>query len=68
MSVDDHDRPPQPHLSVFVIGFPSLAIVVRAFDPFFAQVLRLIAVDTDQRLAPQPYDPDLPAGACGANC
>jgi adenylate cyclase len=44
----------------FVIGFLALAVVVRSIDPFFVQALRLIAFDSYQRLAPQPYDPDLP--------
>ena len=37
-----------------------LAVFVRGADPFFVQALRLIAFDSYQRLAPQPYDPDLP--------
>jgi adenylate cyclase len=37
-----------------------LATVVREADPLFVQALRLIAFDSYQRLAPQPYDPDLP--------
>jgi adenylate cyclase len=38
----------------------ALAALVRGADPFFVQALRLIAFDSYQRLAPQPYDPDLP--------
>jgi adenylate cyclase len=37
-----------------------LAVLVREADPFFVQALRLIAFDSYQRLAPQPYDPELP--------
>ena len=37
-----------------------LALVLRGADPFFVLALRLIAFDSYQRLAPQPYDPDLP--------
>ena len=37
-----------------------LAVLVREADPFFVQALRLIAFDSYQRLAPQPYDPGLP--------
>ena len=33
---------------------------MRDIDPFFVQALRLIAFDSYQRLAPQPYDPNLP--------
>jgi adenylate cyclase len=43
-----------------VCGFLVLAAVVREADPFFVQALRLIAFDSYQRLAPQPYDPDPP--------
>jgi adenylate cyclase len=45
-----------------VCGFLLLAVLVRGADPFFVQALRLIAFDSYQRLAPQPYDPDLPVG------
>jgi adenylate cyclase len=44
----------------FVCGFLALAVLVRGADPYFVQALRLIAFDSYQRLAPQPYDPDLP--------
>ena len=37
-----------------------LAVFVRGADPFFVQALRLIAFNSYQRLAPQPFDPDLP--------
>ena len=37
-----------------------LAVFVRGADPFFVQALRLIAFDSYQRLAPQPFDPNLP--------
>lgn len=43
-----------------VCGFLTLAVLARQADPFFVQALRLIAFDSYQRLAPQPYDPDLP--------
>jgi adenylate cyclase len=43
-----------------VCGFLVLAVAVRQADPFFVLALRLIAFDSYQRLAPQPYDPDLP--------
>ncbi|MCI0600720.1 MAG: adenylate/guanylate cyclase domain-containing protein, partial [Beijerinckiaceae bacterium] len=43
-----------------VCGFLVLAVMLRWADPFFVQGLRLIAFDTYQRLAPQPYNPDLP--------
>lgn len=41
-------------------GFLALAVVLRGVDPYFVQALRLIAFDSYQQLAPQPYDPDLP--------
>ncbi|HEY8006716.1 MAG TPA: adenylate/guanylate cyclase domain-containing protein [Methylocella sp.] len=40
--------------------FLVLALMLRGADPFFVSALRLIAFDYYQRLAPQPYDPDLP--------
>ncbi|HZM08481.1 MAG TPA: adenylate/guanylate cyclase domain-containing protein, partial [Methylocella sp.] len=43
-----------------ICGFLVLALVLRGDDPFFVLALRLIAFDSYQRLAPQPYDPDLP--------
>jgi adenylate cyclase len=43
-----------------VCGFLVLAVFLREADPFFVQALRLIAFDSYQRLAPQPYDPGLP--------
>ncbi len=43
-----------------ICGFLVLALVLRGADPFFVLALRLIAFDSYQRLAPQPYDPDLP--------
>jgi adenylate cyclase len=43
-----------------VCGFLVLAVVLRGADPFFVLALRLIGFDSYQRLAPQPYDPDLP--------
>ncbi len=43
-----------------VCGFLALAVLVRQADPFFVQALRLIAFDSYQRLAPEPYDPNLP--------
>jgi adenylate cyclase len=43
-----------------VCGFLALAVVLRLADPFFVQALRLIAFDSYQRLAPEPYDPGLP--------
>ncbi|MGH6836871.1 MAG: CHASE2 domain-containing protein [Methylocella sp.] len=50
-----------------VCGFLGLAVVVREADPFFVQALRLIAFDSYQRLAPQPYDPDLPVRVVDIN-
>jgi adenylate cyclase len=43
-----------------VCVFLLLALVLHGADPFFVQALRLIAFDSYQRLAPQPYDPELP--------
>jgi adenylate cyclase len=43
-----------------VCGFLVLVVVVRQADPFFVEALRLVAFDSYQRLAPEPYDPDLP--------
>lgn len=43
-----------------VCGFLALAVSVREADPFFVRALRLIAFDSYQQLAPQPYDPALP--------
>jgi len=43
-----------------VCGFLALAVLLRGVDPYFVQALRLIAFDSYQHLAPQPYDPDLP--------
>ncbi|WP_036255366.1 CHASE2 domain-containing protein [Methylocapsa acidiphila] len=43
-----------------VCGFLLLAVLIRQADPFFVQALRLIAFDSYQRLAPEPYDADLP--------
>jgi len=40
--------------------FLAAAVACRAADPFVVQALRLIAFDSYQRLAPQPYDPALP--------
>src|SRR6516164_1332643 len=36
------------------------AILLRYMDPFFVRALRLVAFDNFQRLAPEPYDPNLP--------
>jgi adenylate cyclase len=36
------------------------AVLLRYMDPFFVRALRLIAFDNFQRLAPEPYDPNLP--------
>ena len=44
----------------FVCGLLSVAVLVRAVDPFFVRALRLIAFDTYQQLAPLPVDPALP--------
>jgi adenylate cyclase len=41
-------------------GFLVLAVLLRGADPFFVQALRLIAFDSYQRLAPEPYDANLP--------
>jgi adenylate cyclase len=43
-----------------VCGFLLLAVLLRLADPFFVQALRLIAFDSYQRSAPEPYDPNLP--------
>jgi adenylate cyclase len=45
-----------PLIGIFLV----LALVLRGADPFFVSAFRLIAFDSYQRLAPQPYDPDLP--------
>src|SRR5262245_28558051 len=45
---------------LFVALFLTAAVVIRAYDPFFVQALRLIAFDVYQRLSPQAYNPDLP--------
>src|SRR5690242_18535845 len=36
------------------------ALLLRYMDPFFVHALRLAAFDSFQRLAPEPYDPNLP--------
>lgn len=36
------------------------SVLVRYFDPFFVQALRLLAFDSYQRLDPESYNPDLP--------
>ena len=36
------------------------AVLLRYMDPFFVRALRLVAFDNFQRLAPEPYDPNLP--------
>jgi adenylate cyclase len=36
------------------------AVLLRYMDPFFIRALRLAAFDNFQRLAPEPYDPNLP--------
>lgn len=46
--------------AVLVAGLLAAAIVVRYFDPFFVQALRLVAFDLYQRLDPGTYNPDLP--------
>ncbi len=43
-----------------VCGFLLLAVLLRLADPLFVQSLRLIAFDSYQRSAPEPYDPNLP--------
>ena len=45
---------------LLVALFLTAAVVIRAYDPFFVQALRLIAFDIYQRLSPQSYNPDLP--------
>ena len=35
-------------------------VLLRYVDPFFVRALRLVAFDNFQRLAPEPYDPNLP--------
>jgi adenylate cyclase len=55
-------RKPRISRPFLLVVFCVLAVagLVRAADPFFVQALRLIAFDSYQRLAPQPYDADLP--------
>src|SRR5215472_17414388 len=43
-----------------VVGLIGGAILLRYMDPFFVRALRLVAFDNFQRLAPEPYDPNLP--------
>jgi adenylate cyclase len=43
-----------------VCGFLSFAVLLRLADPFFVQALRLIAFDSYQQSAPEPFDPNLP--------
>jgi len=43
-----------------VLALIGGAILLRYMDPFFVRALRLVAFDNFQRLAPEPYDPNLP--------
>jgi adenylate cyclase len=43
-----------------VVALIGGAILLRYMDPFFVRALRLVAFDNFQRLAPEPYDPNLP--------
>src|SRR6476620_10226572 len=43
-----------------VLGLIGGAVLLRYVDPFFVRALRLVAFDNFQRLAPEPYDPNLP--------
>jgi adenylate cyclase len=43
-----------------VLALIGGAVLLRYMDPFFVRALRLVAFDNFQRLAPEPYDPNLP--------
>src|SRR5499427_3627542 len=45
---------------LFVLVLIGGGILLRYADPFFVRALRLVAFDNFQRLAPEPYDPNLP--------
>jgi adenylate cyclase len=46
--------------TLFIFALIGGAVLLRYTDPFFVRALRLIAFDNFQRLAPEPYDPNLP--------
>ena len=43
-----------------VLALIGGGVLLRYVDPFFVRALRLVAFDNFQRLAPEPYDPNLP--------
>jgi adenylate cyclase len=45
---------------LLIVAILGLAVVVRSFDPFFVQALRLIAFDSYQLIGPAKFDPSLP--------
>jgi len=45
---------------LLIVAILGGAVVIRSFDPFFVQALRLIAFDSYQLLGPAKFDPSLP--------
>ena len=56
----DHDDPVAFSYISLVAALIGGGILLRYMDPFFVRALRLVAFDNFQRLAPEPYDPNLP--------